>query len=281
MKSIQLAAYYALIMLMLIRISGTSSPLSKLFSTEEPVVTRPSNVIYPSLLLDHREASLQYVQQFSDRRREYLINTYKKGTKYFSKITTVLKKYNVPQELKVLIALESGFNANAVSSAGAKGYWQFMDEVAVEYGLKICSTKTAAATAVKAVKGKVAVKVKQTDDRTNFTKSTNAAARYLRDRLKNLDNDVLLVVASYNCGIGNVWEAMKKSGIANPDFWDIKKYLPAETRSYVMNFIALNVIFNNYDKFLENNMVFNDVVIPLQQTVAQKEGMISALTLTN
>lgn len=259
MKFIQ-SAYYALIMLMLIGSSGISSPLNKIFSAEEPVVTKPSNVIYPFILQDHREASIQYVQQFSDRKREYLIRTYKNGTKYFSKVNTVLKKYNLPQELKVLIALESGFNAHAVSRAGAKGYWQFMDEVAVEYGLKIS---------------------KQTDDRTNFTKSTNAAARYLRDRFKDLDNDVLLVVASYNCGIGNVWEAMKKTGIANPDFWDIKKYLPSETRNYVMNFIALNVVFNNYDKFLEKNMLFNDVVITLQATVAQREGMLNAISLAN
>ncbi len=41
-------------------------------------------------------------------------------------------------------------------------------------------------------------------------------------------------------------------------FWDIKKYLPAETKSYVMNFIALNVIFNNYDKFIKNELIFTD-----------------------
>ncbi len=51
---------------------------------------------------------------------------------------------------------------------------------------------------------------------------------------------------------------MLKTGKINPCFWDIKKYLPAETKSYVMNFIALNVIFSNYDKFISNQLVFND-----------------------
>ena len=258
MKFIQ-TAFYTLIVLILIGSSVTSSPLSKIFSSEEPVITRHSNVIYPALLQDNREASLQYVQQFSERKREYLIYTYKKGSKYFSKVNTILKKYHVPQEFKVLIALESGFTANALSRAGAKGYWQFTDEAAVEYGLK----------------------TSKTDDRTNFVKSTNAAGHYLRDRLKELDNDALLVAASYNCGIGKVKDAMKKSGIANADFWDIKKYLPAETRNYVMNFIALNVVFNNYDKFLDNNMLFSDVVIHLQPTAAQIEGVNSAVTLIN
>ena len=51
---------------------------------------------------------------------------------------------------------------------------------------------------------------------------------------------------------------MQKTGKENPSFWDIKKYLPAETKSYVMNFIALNVIFNNYDKFIKNELIFTD-----------------------
>ena len=65
-----------------------------------------------------------------------------------------------------------------------------------------------------------------------------------------------LVAASYNCGVGNVWNAMRQSGKANPSFWDIKNYLPAETRAYVMNFITLNVIFNNYEKFAKNTLTF-------------------------
>jgi soluble lytic murein transglycosylase-like protein len=99
------------------------------------------------------------------------------------------------------------------------------------------------------------------DERKNFDKSTYTAARYLKDRCRNLDNDYLLVVASYNCGVGNVWNAMQKTGKSNPDFWDVKKYLPAETRSYVMNFIALNVIFNNYEKFTSNTLCFKPITV--------------------
>ncbi len=160
-------------------------------------------------------------------------------------MAAVLNRFHLPKELKVLIALESGFNSNAVSSAGAVGYWQFMDAAAKEYGLKIIDPKDTSA-----------VRLKTKDDRINFTKSTYAAAKYLYDRRKNLNNDILLMVASYNCGIGNVWQAMKKSGKSNPDFWDIRKYLPLETRLYVMNFISLNVVFNNYEAFVNNKMIF-------------------------
>lgn len=71
------------------------------------------------------------------------------------------------------------------------------------------------------------------------------------------------MVASYNCGVGNVWEAMKKTGKSDPDFWDIKNYLPSETRAYVMNFITLNVLFHNYDKFTGNSLNFTPAKIQL------------------
>lgn len=217
---------------------------------ELPTTPESSNVLFPSLLESHREKSIDYIQKFSSKNRGYLIRMYNQGKKIFPKVTTILSKYNLPSELKVLIALESGFNANAVSSAGAVGYWQLMDDVAREYGLKFSSPN------VKAV-GKKKVK----DDRTNFLKSTSAAARYLKDRCRNLDNDILLMVASYNWGIGHVYNAMSRCRKSNPTFWDIKKYLPAETRNYVMNFITLNVIYYNYEKFMNRSLCFKPVEI--------------------
>ena len=110
------------------------------------------------------------------------------------------------------------------------------------------------------------VKIVSSDDRKNFNKSTHAAARYLKDRSRNLNNDWLLIAASYNCGVGNVWNAMEKTGKAHPTFWDIKKYLPAETKSYVMNFITLNVLFNNYEKFSKNTLCFKPVMMKATDT---------------
>ena len=102
--------------------------------------------------------------------------------------------------------------------------------------------------------------------RKNFVRSTNAAARYLKDRSRNLNNDWLLIAASYNCGVGNVWNAMEKTRKTNPTFWDIKNYLPAETRAYVMNFIALNVLFNNYEKFSRNELCFKTITCKEENT---------------
>ncbi|MBK8773918.1 MAG: lytic transglycosylase domain-containing protein [Chitinophagaceae bacterium] len=234
---------------------------SKIPAKNIAFLIKEANVVYPEILQGHEEESLEYVEKFSKNRREYLVRTYNRSKNYFPKVQKILKRYNVPQEFAVLMALESCFKANAKSSAGAYGYWQFMDDVAKEYGLRVHTVvKTTHSKAHNKNKKpfKSSTHKKAIDDRSNFIKSTNAAAKYLKDRSRNLDNDWLLIAASYNYGIGNVKSAMQKTGKANPSFWDIKKYLPAETKSYVMNFIALNVIFNNYDKFIKNELIFTD-----------------------
>ena len=240
-----------------------------LSTTEAPVInTAKKTVDFPDILKGNEAQTVDYIGRFSERRRDYLIRMYAKGKTLLPKAARILRKFNLPEELKVLLILESAYNANAVSKAGAVGYWQFMDAVAKEYGLRYVprektalplksrkqdrrKNKSASVAVAKKQKGK------QPDDRTHFVKATTAAARYLCDRRRNLDDNWLLVVASYNCGVGNVWEAMEKSGKENPDFWDIKKWLPAETQAYVMNFITLNVIYYNYDQFLRGTLNFN------------------------
>ena len=228
-----------------------------------------SNVIFPDILKGNEALASDYIATFSSTRRDYLVRMHTKGKTILPKVNTILKKYELPEELSVLMILESAYNANAVSKAGAVGYWQFMDKVANEYGLKYTRHLSAAErkkiARLNAKKGKKHSKAKarQKDERKNFEKSTLAAARYLRDRGLNLDNNWLLIVASYNCGVGNVWNAMKKTGKENPDFWDVKEYLPNETQTYVMNFIALNVIYHNYDNFISNNLNFTTVKILL------------------
>ena len=203
-------------------------------------LTKVANIVYPESFETDKLQYIDYVQKFSTQKRNYLVKMYNKGQNYFPKVSEVLKKYNLPQELKVLIALESGFNGNAVSRMGAVGYWQMMNESAKEYGLKINTTKK--------------------DERKNLIKSTTAASKYLLAHSKILSNNLLLMVASYNCGMGRIKQAIKRSGITNAGFWDIKKHLPKETRSYVMDFIALNIIFANYDKFSKKNLVFTSEV---------------------
>jgi soluble lytic murein transglycosylase-like protein len=245
-------------------------PADSLLNTElrEIVIEKPANIRFPELFKNWHPQMIDHIDRFALNRRDYVLRMYEKGKKVFPAIEKTFQQYNVPKELKVLIALESAFNGNAVSHAGAVGYWQIMDETAAEYGLAyISKEEREAANPIKKTDKKEKQKkvapvvapapaapppakkaIKKKDERKNLRRSTAVAARYLRDRFKNLDNDLLLVVASYNYGVGNIWNAMKESGKENPSFWDIKDQLPKETQFYVMNFITLNVLFNNYEK---------------------------------
>jgi membrane-bound lytic murein transglycosylase D len=155
--------------------------LARLSKKEMPaIVIKEANVVYPDLLCGNEEQSLDYIEKFSTNRRDYLIRTYNKGKKFFPKAATILAKNNIPDEFKVLLALESAFNGNAVSRAGAVGYWQIMDEVAKEYGLKYARNMSAAQRK-KELRLAQALAKKQhkkfrapviRDDRKNFDKST-------------------------------------------------------------------------------------------------------------
>ncbi len=228
---------------------------------QKSLVRNPDRVIYPFNLEEDRGKSVDYVKYYSKKEREYIIHMFNKGKRYFPTAIEIFDKYDIPKELQMLPALESNFNANAVSKAGAVGYWQFMNELAGEYGLK--------------TGGKY-------DERKNFAKSTTAAAKFLRDQLDYFDGDLLLTVASFNCGPGRVASDLKKSGKRNPTFWDVKRYLPQETRLFVLRFIAMNVIASNYDNFLEGHLNFEEpALIQLATIDSSKKGNSGDLVSQN
>jgi len=199
------------------------------------VVANPNRVKYPALLREHREESKDYIIKYLKRERDYVKLMFRRGKNYMPIARNIFDRYGVPHEFQVLPALESNFKSNAVSPVGAVGYWQFMAELARDYGLKTGGPN---------------------DERKNFNKSTIAASKFIRDQLKIYNNDPLLVVAAYNAGPGRVNYAIKKSG--TKDYWQLHQYLPAETRRFVLRFLALNVVAMNYDKFLANTMDFDE-----------------------
>ena len=123
-------------------------------------------------------------------------------------------KYNMPEELRAMAIIESAMNPLAVSRVGAKGMWQFMYHTAKSYGLYIDSF---------------------VDERFDPFKSADAAARYLKDAYE-IFGDWNLAIASYNCGAGNVYKAIRRSG--SRKFWDLWPFLPRETRGYGPAFVG-------------------------------------------
>ena len=77
------------------------------------------------------------------------------------------------------------------------------------------------------------------DERFAVDKSTDAAARILRDLKKTLGSWPLAVMA-YNCGAGRVRKAVIACGTT--DAWTVWKRVPSETRAYLPSLIAVGYL---------------------------------------
>lgn len=177
------------------------------------------------------------IDLYTERRRGLVRYMLGMADYYFPIIEKILDKHGLPLELKYLAVVESALNPVALSRVGACGLWQFMLPTGKQYGLTINSL---------------------VDDRRDPVKATEAACEYFKD-MYAIYKDWSLVMASYNCGPGNVNKAIKRSG-GKTNFWDIFPYLPKETRSYVPLFIAANYVMNYY---CDHNLCPLETDIPL------------------
>lgn len=151
-----------------------------------------------------------------------------------------LERYGLPLELKYLPVIESALRPSATSGAGAAGLWQFMIGTGKRYGLEVNTL---------------------VDERRDPIKSSDAAARYLRD-LYEMFGDWGLAIAAYNCGEGGVQKAVLRSGKQNgADFWSVYNQLPKETRGYVPAFIAATYIMNYY---CEHGITPREATLPME-----------------
>ena len=185
-----------------------------------------------------------FIDYFTIRDRSYTREILRKKDHYFTIFEPVLKKYDIPDELKYLAIVESGLRPNAISRASAVGLWQFISSTGKMYGLK---------------------NNWYVDDRMDPYKSTDAACRHLRD-LYRMFGDWELAMAAYNSGPGNVRKAIRRSGYKRK-FWEIHRYLPRETRSYVPQFTAIVYVMNYanehnlYAESLQYGVEFDTVMV--------------------
>lgn len=157
-----------------------------------------------------------YVTRFQTDLRASFASALSRSGRYVPRMSSILEKEGVPQELAYLPLIESGFREQAVSRAGAVGPWQFIRRTGQRYGLRIDS---------------------YVDERRDPVKSTHAAARYLKD-LYAMFGDWHLSLAAYNTGEGHISRILGR-GYAD-DFWQMsdRGYLYHETENYVPQFLA-------------------------------------------
>ena len=172
--------------------------------------------------------AISFIQSYMDKQGPELIKMKTWARPYFNLYDAILTKNGIPVELKYLSVIESHLSSDLISWAGAVGPWQIMPEEATRLGLKLTPN----------------------DERTDYVKSTQAAATILKELYTEF-GDWLLVVAAYNGGVGRVRQAIKKKG--TKDFWQLQYELPLETRNHVKKFIATHYVFE------ENALAFDDL----------------------
>jgi len=173
--------------------------------------------IQQTIPLDYNEHVQKYISyNIHPKRKEHVEKMLARSKKFFPIFEPILAKYGVPDEMKYLAVIESALNPFATSRVGATGPWQFMYSTGLRYNLNIS---------------------KRVDERRDPYLACDAAARYLKE-MYDYYGSWQLSIASYNCGAGNVNRAIKKAG-GSMNFWDIRQYLPAETRAYVPIYIAM------------------------------------------
>jgi peptidoglycan lytic transglycosylase D len=171
----------------------------------------------PLVSNDYVDGALTFLQNHG---RHFIQTLLQRRGYYGPMIEQTLRQQGLPEDLIFLAAGESAFNPFAVSKAGAKGIWQFMLGTGELYGLK---------------------KTRWVDEREDPVKSTEAAARHLKDLYKTF-GDWFLAMAAYDWNPAGVQKAIEKTGYA--DFWKLRELraLPAETENYVPIFLAIALI---------------------------------------
>jgi membrane-bound lytic murein transglycosylase D len=172
---------------------------------------------------------LSYVELFQGNLRSFLSEGISRGTQYLPRIQEIFKQEGVPLDLAYVPLIESAFKSTALSRARAKGMWQIMLPTAGDYKLKYNWF---------------------VDERSDFEKSTLAAAKHFRMLGKLFDGNWTLALASYNVGQGYVMKAAQRA--KTTDYWKLSegtKLLPRDTREYVPMIWAAIIVAKNPEQF--------------------------------
>jgi membrane-bound lytic murein transglycosylase D len=173
------------------------------------------------LAMEYNKYTARMITFYLTKRRKMLARVLGMSSLYFPLFEQELAKAQLPMELKYLAVVESALLNVVRSRAGAVGLWQFMYNTGIYLGMHIDS---------------------YIDERQDPMMSTKYAVKYLQ-YLHGLYDDWYMALAAYNAGPGNVNKAIRRSG-GKRTFWEIYRFLPRETRSYVPAFIAVNYAMN-------------------------------------
>lgn len=182
----------------------------------------PDNITFagekmPLANFDTRE-SLERELLISAYRHSSTILIIKRANRYLPMIEKILKKNNIPDDFKYLVAAESEYS-NMISPAGATGFWQIMAGTGREEGMEINNV---------------------VDERYNVEKSTQFACDYFLKSYEKYGNWTL-AAASYNGGRSGLDEQIE---IQNQHiYYDL--LLNEETARYIFRAVAYKMVITD------------------------------------
>jgi Soluble lytic murein transglycosylase and related regulatory proteins (some contain LysM/invasin domains) len=149
--------------------------------------------------------------------------------RYDQAFREIMRRHGVPEDLAFLPHVESSFQANARSSVGAVGIWQFMPETGRQYNMNVNA---------------------QIDDRFDPILAADGAARYLAAAYRQLGSWPL-AITSYNHGKGGMANAKNQYG--NDIGRIVKEYKgPAfgfSSRNFYAGFIAAREVASHAERY--------------------------------
>ncbi|MDP4858138.1 MAG: transglycosylase SLT domain-containing protein [Desulfobacterales bacterium] len=155
--------------------------------------------------------------------RPQVILWLKRSHRFMPLIEKELAANGLPEDLKYVAIAESALRPHAGSTAGAIGFWQFMQTTGRKYGLSVNAA---------------------VDERRSIYKSTRAAVAYFKFLHEEFQSWTL-AAAAYNMGEEGLKSEMLLQEVN--DYYRL--YLPLETQRYIPRIISAKLILLDPEKY--------------------------------
>jgi membrane-bound lytic murein transglycosylase D len=240
-------------------------PPSPLERTPRPLVKRPSELRpdapwldqleLPDLPVKWSQTLVDYLVFYKEdpRGRSIMESWLVAQGRYRDLILTHLRKARLPEDLLYVAMIESGYDPNDSSSAGALGVWQFMPEGGRIYGLRID---------------------RWVDERRDPLRSTIAQMDYFADLYQRFA-DWHVALAAFNMGYGAMLRSIARYN--TNDYYRLCEYenaIPWETCLYTPKALATAIVGHNraiygFDKLrTAPPETWEEVTIPFSTSLA-------------
>ncbi|MGE0867929.1 MAG: LysM peptidoglycan-binding domain-containing protein [Kofleriaceae bacterium] len=229
------------------------------------VVSRPSELRPDAAWLDQLalpDLPVHWSQQLIDylvfyktdpRGRNLIEGWFTAHGRYKDLIAAQLRKAKLPQDLIYISMIESSYDPNVMSHAGALGLWQFMPQAGKIYGLR---------------------QDRWVDERRDPLRATIAQMDYFRD-LRQRFGDWDTALAAFNAGYGAMLRSISRFN--TNDYYQLCAYengLPWEACLYTPKFLAMAIIGRNRSVFGLDTISpaaperWDEVSVPVSMTLA-------------